>query len=309
MRRYFISLIYLLTISSLIFGQSQKLFGSLDDPILGPAFSPNGKFIAFSKANYRGIYIYSLEDKSITQISDEIAAGFAMQWSLDSRYILARPAYYDGPIRYNTIKIYDIINKEAIQLTDYRTKMPSLPYWSAYNNQVIFAFKGNVETFQTNIQVTPEFINNIPNKSVFLMDDKIAVKDNISGKLDVFEPIKGKKCMNLSVSPDNQRVVFEIYGGNLYSMKTDGTELYDLGKGYRGKWLKDSQTIVYMISEDDGHQFTYSDIFTIRYDGSNKKNITNTIDKLEMSPSPSLVDNTIVFEVLDEGTIHIMKLE
>lgn len=298
-------------ISFTIVGQqnSIKLFGEFNDPILGPVFSPNGKYIAFSKANYVGIYVYDLEKKTTIQITDEVAAGFAMKWSADSKYILSRPAYYDGLIRYNAIKIYNVETGEQIQLTDYRTRMPSLPYWSAHNNEVVYGYKNNVEAFQSNIQAPSNLIDNLNNVAVFIMDDKIAVKNYQTGELKVFEPIPGKKCMNLSVSPNYQRVVFEIYGGDLYSMKIDGTELYNLGKGYRGAWLKDSETIVYMISEDDGHNFTYSDIFTIRYDGTNKKNITNTPDKIEMSPSASMIDNTIVFEVLDEGSIHLMKLE
>jgi Tol biopolymer transport system component len=304
-------LIIVSLVNFLILGQQKsiKLFGNFDDPILAPTFSPNGKYIAFSKSNYKGIYIYNLEDKSITQITDEIAAGFGMQWSSDSRYILSRPAYYEGLIRYNAVKIYDIITKEVKQITDYKTKMPSLPYWSERNDEVIIAFNGNVESFNSNIEVNSSNIKSSSNKLVFLIDDKIGVKDQSNGKIKIFEPLKGKKCMNISVSPDNQRIVFEIYGGNLYSMKIDGTELYDLGKGYRGKWLKDSETIVYMISEDDGYTFTYSDLFLIKYNGTNKINITNTPDLHELSPSVSLVDNTIVYEVLNEGSIHLMKLE
>ncbi len=305
----FLYLIVPLMFLSLTFAQQQSisLFGDVNDPCLGPTLSPNGKYIAFSKSNYIGIYIYDIEKKTTAKITDEVAAGFGIQWSADSKYILSRPAYYEDKIRYNAVKIYNIETGEVKQLTDYRTKMPSLPYWSANYDKVLLASKGNVESFESKIQIAPEYLKSKNDYNVFLMDDKIAVKKS-NGEIKVYEPLQGKKCMNLDVSPDNQRVVFEIYGGNLYSMKTDGTELYDLGKGYRGKWLKDSETIVYMICEDDGHTFTYSDIFSIKYDGSNKKNLTNTPDKHEMSPSASYSDDTIVFEVLNEGTIHLMKI-
>jgi Tol biopolymer transport system component len=304
-------LIALLVFQVLLFPQQKsiKLFGDENDPCLGPTLSPNGKFIAFSKSNYVGIYIFDIEKKSITQITNEVASGYGIQWSSDSRYILSRPAYYEDRIRYNAVKIYDIQTGTVTQLTDYRTKMPSMPAWSPSNDEVIIASKGNVEAFDSKIQVQPEFSKAKNDNVIFLIDDKIAVKNSSNGEVKIYEPIKGKKCMNLAVSPDNQRVVFEIYGGDLYSMKTDGTELTNLGKGYRGKWLKDSETIVYMICEDDGHTFTYSDIFSIKYDGTNKKNLTNTSDKHEMSPSASFSDNTIVFEVLNEGSIYMMKLD
>lgn len=304
-------LIVLFVFQILLFPQqkSVKLFGDENDPILGPTLSPNGKFIAFSKSNYVGIYLFDIEKKSITQITDEIAAGYGIQWSADSRYILSRPAYYEDRIRYNAVKIYDTQTGEVIQLTEYRTKMPSMPAWSPSNDEVIISSKGNAESFESRIDVRPELVKAKNDNVIFLIDDKIAVKNSLNGEVKIYEPVKGKKCMNLDVSPDNQRVVFEIYGGDLYSMKTDGTELTNLGKGYRGKWLKDSETIVYMICEDDGHTFTYSDIFSIKYDGTNKKNITNTPDRHEMSPSASFSDNTIVFEVLNEGSIYLMKLD
>lgn len=287
-----------------------KITGSVEDICMNPTISPNGEFVAFTKAGYQGIWIYKFSDNSINQITDEIASGFAMQWSPDSKFILSRPAYYDGPIRYNAVKIYNVETAEAIQLTDYRTKMPSLPRWSNYNENVFIVTDNQIESFSTGLIATAEQRQSSAQFLVYLTnDDKIGVKDLTNNTIKIFEPIPGKKCMNISVSPDNQRIAFEIYGGNLYSMKIDGTELVDLGKGYRGKWMADSQHLIYMITEDDGHQFTSSDIYTIKYDGTEKRNITNTNDKIELSPSASFMNNKIVFEVFDEGSIYFMNLD
>lgn len=287
-----------------------KITGSVEDICMNPTISPNGEFVAFTKAGYQGIWIYKFSDNSINQITDEIASGFAMQWSPDSKFILSRPAYYDGLIRYNAVKIYNIETAEAIQLTDYRTKMPSLPVWSNYNENVFIVTDNQIESFSTGLVATTEQKQSAAQLLVYLTnDDKIGVKDLTNNTTKIFEPISGKKCMNLSISPDNQRIAFEIYGGNLYSMKTDGTELVDLGIGYRAKWMADSQHLIYMITEDDGHQFTSSDIYTIKYDGTEKRNITNTNDKIELSPSASYANNKIVFEVFDEGSIYFMNLD
>lgn len=287
-----------------------KITGSIEDICMNPTISPNGELVAFTKAGYRGIWIYKFSDNSINQITDEIAAGFAMQWSPDSKFIVSRPAYYDGPIRYNAVKIYNVESAEAVQLSDYRTKMPSLPRWSDYNEKVFIVTNNEIENFSTGLTASSEQKKNFPKLLVYLTtDDKIGVTDLKTNTTKILEPLQGKKCMNLSVSPDYQRITFEVYGGNLYSMKIDGTELTDLGKGYRAKWMSDSQHLIYMITEDDGHQFTSSDIYTIKFDGTDKRNVTNTIDKIELSPSASLVDNKIVFEVFDEGSIYFMNLE
>ncbi len=287
-----------------------KITGSEEDICMNPTISPNGEFVAFTKAGYTGIWIYRFTDNSIKQITDEIAAGYAMQWSPDSKFILSRPAYYDGPIRYNAIKIYNIETAEAIQLSDYRTKMPSLPQWSEFNEKVFIITNNKPESFPTGLSASDELKKNISQVIVYLTnDDKIGVTNYAENSTRIFEPVPGKKCMNLSVSPDKQRIAFEIYGGNLYSMKIDGTQLTDLGKGYRAKWMADSQHLIYMITEDDGHQFTSSDIYTIKFDGTEKKNITNTTNKIELSPSASLADNKVVFEIFDEGSIYFINLQ
>lgn len=287
-----------------------KIVGSTEDIYMNPTISPDGKYVAFTKANYKGIWLYSFTDNSIKQLTDELAAGFAMQWSPDSKYILSRPAYYEGPIRYNAVKIYNTETNEAKQLSEYRTKMPSLPRWADFNEKAFIITNNQIESFETGLTATAEQKLNASKVLAYITnDDKIGITSLITKATKIFEPFVGKKCMNLSLSPDNQRVVFEIYGGNLYSMKTNGTELTDLGKGYRAKWMADSEHIIYMITEDDGHQFTSSDIFIIKYDGTEKQNITNSPDKIELSPSASLVDNKIVFEVFDEGAIYFMNLD
>ena len=287
-----------------------KITGSEEDICMNPTISPNGELVAFTKAGYQGIWIFKFSDNSINQITDEVAAGYAMQWSPDSKFILSRPAYYDGPIRYNAVKIYNVETAETIQLSDYRTKMPSLPQWSDYNEKAFIVTDNQPESFSTGLIANEEQKKNLSPFLVYLTnDDKIGVTNFADNSTRIFEPFPGKKCMNLSVSPDRQRVAFEIYGGNLYSMKIDGTELTDLGKGYRAKWMADSQHLIYMITEDDGHQFTSSDIYIIKFDGTEKRNITNTTDKIELSPSASLINNKIVFEVFDEGAIYFMNLE
>lgn len=290
--------------------QPIKITGSTEDICMNPTISPNGEFVAFTKAGYQGIWLYKFSDNSIKQITDEVAAGYAMQWSPDSKFILSRPAYYDGPIRYNAVKIYNAETSEATQLSDYRTKMPSLPRWSNFNEEVFIISNNQIESFNTGLTATNEQKLQAGKVVVYITnDDKIGVTDLTTNTTRIIEPISGKKCMNLSLSPDNQRVVFEIYGGNLYSMKIDGSELVDLGKGYRAKWMADSQHIIYMITEDDGHQFTSSDIYKIKYDGSEKVNLTNTEIRIELSPSASLIGNKIVFEAFDEGAIYFMNLE
>ena len=56
----------------------------------------------------------------------------------------------------------------------------------------------------------------------------------------------------------------------MFVVNIDGSNLTDLGKGNRPKWSSDSKKIIYMITEDNGHEFTASDIYTINADGTGR---------------------------------------
>ena len=64
---------------------------------------------------------------------------------------------------------------------------------------------------------------------------------------------------------------------------------------------------MYMMTGDDGHQFLAAEIYTIKADGTEKTNLTNTPDVLEMNPSWG-PGNRIAFDVMDEGEIYVIEL-
>ena len=115
--------------------------------------------------------------------------------------------------------------------------------------------------------------------------------------------------INLEISPDGSKLAFEAFGGDMYVMNSDGTGLTDLGVGYRPKWSPDGEYLAYMITEDDGHRFTGSDIYTVRIDGSERNNLTNTNDIIEMNPSWSSDGNQIAFDTYNDGSIYIVQVE
>ena len=93
------------------------------------------------------------------------------------------------------------------------------------------------------------------------------------------------------LSPDKKKVL--AYG---YVYATDGSGLLAyLGNGSFGSWSSDSTKIVYAIEEDDGHAITASDLYIINADGTGKKQLTNTPDRLETYPRWSPDDARVVF--------------
>lgn len=302
--------IFFLLFTSLLFAQSNSpiyLTGSIDDISMNAVFSPDGNKIAYTKAGYKGIWIYDLNTNSSKQITDEIAAGFAFKWSSDSKSILTRVAKYEDLKRYNAVKVFNIDLEVSSQLTDYKTMMPFLPEWTDGDSKVLLPTKDNFEIYLSGKPKLQYRNNN--EKSFFLKDDKIFAENVNTNKLDFFEPIKDVQYINFSLSPDRTKIVLEVMGGNIFVMNVDGTNLTDLGKGNRPRWSSDSRKLIYMITEDDGQDYTASDIYTINTDGTQKINITNTKNRIEMNPCISPDGKKIVFDVYNDGSVYLMNIE
>lgn len=283
------------------------LTGDTENVSMNPVFSPNGNYIAFTKAGYHGIYIYDISTASIFQITDEPSSGFAFKWSSDSKYILTRVARYSGMRRFNSVKVFDVQSGAGVQLTEESTNMPYLPEWLPGNNKVLLPTKDGAELIDTGIE--PFFRENESMLTAYSKYNRIIVQDLLNSTERILEPVKGKEYLNVTISPDRLKIAFEVYGGNMFVVNFDGSGLTDLGIGYNPKWTYDSNQIVYMITEDDGHTFTSSDIYIINIDGTNKRNITNTDDVIELNPSISPDGNKIVFESYIDGTIYLMNLD
>lgn len=302
-------LVIAILFTGVISGQSNYQLlvnGSKQDVVMNPVYSPDGSKIAYTKSNYQGIWVYELQTQSSFQLTDESAAGFAFKWSADSKSILSRVAKYEDMRRFNAVKVFDVETKESKQLSDYKTMMPYLPVWADGDSKIYLPLKGNDEVFLS----AKEKNNSIANSTIaFEKNNKVVIKNLSNNSEKTFEPIKDAQYINLSVSPDESKIVFEVMGGNLFTMNIDGINLIDLGKGNRPRWSSESNKIIYMIAEDDGHDYIASDIYIINTDGNQKKNITITSDLIEINPCFAPDGKSIVFDVVNDGSIYLMNIE
>jgi Tol biopolymer transport system component len=285
-----------------------KLVGEDGEIYMNPVWSPTGDLIAYTKFGYRGIWVIKPSNRDIRQLTDDIASGFGFRWSNNGKAIAARTLNYQGRIPFNQVIIFDVENDQSWIVTNDRQRFRGIPHWSTDDQQIYILGRRDINIFESGLKGSEQNSSPIKKQRIYLQSGKIIVEDPDDASKTIQEPIRGREYINLESSPDGNKIVFEVFGGNMFVMNTDGTGLIDLGIGYRPKWSPDSEYLVYMITEDDGHRYISSDIYTIKIDGSEKTNLTNTTDVLEMNPSWSPNGNHIAFDTYAEGDIYIVEI-
>ncbi len=285
----------------------RKLIGGEGRYFMNPRWSPDGAKLAFTETRYHGLWVMNSDGSGLRQVSEEDAAGYGFEWSSDSQALLSRVAKFENNKRYNAVKLFNLATNETKQLTDYRTFMPGLPHWSPANDKVYMFNRDQLEVFETGKPAPSAAATKIAAPVHFLKDGILALGNLADLQYKTFAPLAEQQYLNLVLAPDRGKIAFEVKGGNLHVMNVDGSGLIDLGPGNRPQWSPQSDYLVYMIAGDDGHQFLATDIYTIKCDGSEKANLTNTAEQLEMNPSWG-VGNRIAFDVMDEGEIYVIEL-
>lgn len=304
MRIALTALFLLASFTSVEAQKAEKVASESGKIFIAPQESPDGKFLAFTQEGYNGILLLN-ENKEISLLTQDPASGYGFKWLKDGSGIAARSAKYTGYKRENSIVVYSLKGDNTLQLSGLSSKLTILPTVST-GGDVSFVEAGEVKSFNTFSKTTE--VKAPSGIAAFIENDKISVVSENRQKI-VIDPVSGQRCINAVLSPDGKKVVFEILGGNLFVINSDGTGLIDLGQGFRASWSPDSKMITYMITEDDGHVITSSDIFTISFDGSKKSAVTSTTNIIEMNPSYSANGEYIYFDNANEGAIYRIETE
>lgn len=293
-------------------GEIYKLIEMDGLDTINPKWSPDGNKIAFTSSRQAGIWVSDADGQNIRQITDDESVGFGYSWSNDSAHLLARHSVQNGPRRTHAIKLYDVSNGDAKQLTDYRNQMPVLPVFSANQEEVLLPLRDRIETFNSGLQ--PQMKKSTEGEDLsqpVVLNNRSSIQVATSPQQNSYQalvPFEGRTYLNATPSPDGRRIAFEVMGGNLYVMNIDGSNLVDLGKANRPEWSPDGRHIAAMLAEDDGHQYLKSDIVAFSTDGSECHYFTTRSGLIAMSPSWSPDGSRIAFHAENENGIFVLEI-
>lgn len=289
-------------------GTSQHMAGDLENPLMQPRWSPNGNVIAMTGDHYTGIQLYQLQDQNVITLTSDRAAGFGLSWSPDGETMVSRVARFENKRRLNAIKLYRINQKNDRILLDYTPDTPGLPAWTADGSAVLTLVNDEVELFAVSDIPTVQRI--APESPIPLVngDEMVIVRASDSGDRIVKTRTRSR-ILNAVLSPDGKKIAYEVYGGSMHVMNIDGSDDVDLGPGFRPRWHPDSKHLVYMITRDDGHRITESDLYTIRIDGQDKTRLQFSENRLEMNPDWSPDGHWIAYDVSELGAVYRVEVQ
>jgi len=243
-----------------------------------PVWSPDGKKILYTSTGYNNLYYYDIDSKTSYTLLDVNDVGYNANWSIDSKSIYYRvKKYSENKKSYFEVYSIDIDTKKS-QLQSDINPDGIKSYSQAIDSESPIIFI-NTKT----LKVEAETVNK----------KKKWIITNDEGQF--YNPI---------LSPDKMKVLTHR-GSDMLIFSSDGSGIIsNIGVGIGCSWSRDNKKILYFLDESsNGEQITGSELYLINIDGTNKQNLTNTDDMIEMYPMFSPDNSKIVFS--DEKTRNI----
>ena len=255
-----------------------------------PLPSPDGRFLAFSDPSFKGLYFLDVVTGAVTQISDQLGAGFRPAWSPDSHSLAFRVSL--GEVRPRKLIVVahpDGVKESASPLLD----SVSLPFWRGL--QVCY--------FRTDREV-PELERIGPYSECAAEAQALPVAEpggrllliSADAKASEVTAPPGKIFFLPVLSKNGKRFVVECLDGHLYLGSTRGSPLKDIGPGSWPSFVRGDAALLFERTEDDGHVVTGSDLFLMDLATFEARPLTDTKGRIERHPAMASDGHTLFFD-------------
>ena len=271
--------------------------------VFHPKFMPGGETLLVSSENYAGLGLVDIKKQSYTKITDMPGAGYMPAISADGKTIVARDADYMNQ-RISLYKI-DLNTNEKVAIEKNIGHINRIAF---EGNNVTFAVNGRSFKKST---INGKAVLNSANTSVYVTEEDLKLVVYNKGTRTVVDPLStATRDVNYcwsSISPDKTKLLF-VAGNNAYVSDLNGKNLINLGPIHAPVWRGNTH-VVGMLDEDDGHQFTASDIVIIKaVKGAIPQQLTPVSGEIKMYPSVSEDGSKIAYHTTD-GKLYVMTIK
>ena len=120
------------------------------------------------------------------------------------------------------------------------------------------------------------------------------------------EPLGKNDYLNVSLSPDESKILFRVSGMASYVCDLDGNVISEFQDAEFPIWISNKQVLFARV-EDDGYQYKRSDLFISDLSNDNEINITEDLDLIPLYPAYHFTSKTLGFST-PEGSIYLSEM-
>lgn len=277
----------------------------MEQVCMSPQWSPDGRYIAFTSLNYNGIWLFDQQKQAITLLTDDAGVGFGFAWSPDGKSILARPVIYENLRRFHQVKMYDANTRQQFLLQDKTRALEGFPMWTLGGSQVAMVLDGQLQLKNTGKPAVKT--SDVP--VVYALNGNLYQADHqrkSASRLSVFE---GRHIFNIAVSPQGDKIAFQVSGLGLFVINSDGTSLTHLGNGERASWMPDGGYVIVTLIEDDGKVITSGELYAVDIKSGEYFHLTAHTSLVAIKPTVSPDGKQVAFDDPHIGRIYVMDLK
>lgn len=262
---------------------------NLDKGYFKPMYNPNGKSIFLTDQADKGLSVYDMETKSIEKLTESVIIDQNILFSPDGAYVYFVEQNFSKRKKENNLVVLETDSGNKKDLLNAVRKIKLL---HASEEFLIFLQDDELKKYNTGNGNTE---NCTDEQRYIYLDDELNLVYWQKGEKHILNPGGEGRYLWVSVSPDNQRILYHIAGQGAYICNPEGKDIVELGRLRAMKWSPDGKWLVGMEDMDDGKKFIQSNLFLISSDGKIKKNLTRHTHIISLYPSFSADGKKVIF--------------
>lgn len=290
---YILFIIFTLTLSA---QDAVRLSLKEGEQFLIPKVSADGKYLALSSADYNKLFVYDvISDALIAEVTGA-GIGWGFNWSGSANLIAMRENIFTGENRTTRIKVVNPFGETVSESRQYPDA--SLPFWSS---------DGRVLNYKpSKLEAKSVSLAEGGRDAGFLIDEDMLIVNypELTFPPSFVQSMVYGRALSFSYSPDGTKIAVEYLGTGIRIYDLKNGIIYDLGEGEAPVWT-DSDHIIYMVVENDGREITSGELFIRKYDGADRRLITDRVDVPAFYPSAA---GSVVYFTDLQGNIYKLML-
>jgi hypothetical protein len=262
-----------------------------------PKLDNSGNLMLLTSENYKGLQFYNLKTRELKLITEGDGAGYSPFVSGDGGTILFTLNEFIQNRLFSKLMTYHVPTGVTDQVAPAARDLSILFHT---RDQMVYRADGQMKTArigQGTSVTSGEMAVGIENRKLMVYK---------TGQTQRLDPLGNESYIWPSVSPDGKRILAYAMGKGAFICDPEGKLINELGNIEAPVWA-DNDYIAGMVTKDDGHQITASEIVMLNI-RTGKKMTISPEGVISMYPSVSLPNNKMAFQSV-EGDVYILTYD